>query len=75
MTKEYGARLRTLRQRAGLTQQKLAQAAGLSVSAVGRLEQGGNPSPETVAALAHALGIPIKALDPPAEPETTPGGS
>ncbi len=72
MSERFGSRLRELRLRAGLTQQAIAQAAGLSVSTVGRLEQGGNPTPETVTALARALGVPVGAFDPPADEEPLP---
>jgi transcriptional regulator with XRE-family HTH domain len=67
MADVFGARLKELRRRAGITQQALAQSAGLSVSTVARLEQGGRPAPETVALLARALGVPVGSLDPPAE--------
>ena len=70
MSDGFGARLRELRRRVGLTQQALARGAELSVSAVARLEQGGNPAPDTVAALCRALGVPVEAFDRTAEGET-----
>jgi len=50
--------LRRLRLAAGMTQQELATAAGLAVSAVAQLEVGriGDPKFSTVRALAKALG-------------------
>ncbi len=53
-----GGRVRALRRRAGLTQQRLARAAGLSVSAVCAIEQGRTrPQVETLRAIAAALGV------------------
>jgi predicted ATPase/DNA-binding XRE family transcriptional regulator len=53
----FGARLRRLREAAGLTQEELAVRAGLSRNAVGALERGlrKRPYPHTVRSLAHAL--------------------
>jgi predicted ATPase/DNA-binding XRE family transcriptional regulator len=55
----FGARLRTLREAAGLTQEELASRAGLSPNAVGTLERGQRrrPYPHTVRALADALDL------------------
>jgi len=55
----FGARLRGLRKDAGLTQQELAQRAGLSLNAVNALERGvrKHPYPHTVRSLADALGL------------------
>ena len=55
----FGERLRRLREAAGLTQEALAERAGLSVQAIGALETGKRrrPYPHTVAALADALGL------------------
>jgi transcriptional regulator with XRE-family HTH domain len=51
--------LKELRERAKLTQQDLAIAAGLSVSAVTQIEQGINTEPRltTIKKLARALGV------------------
>jgi transcriptional regulator with XRE-family HTH domain len=56
--------LRLARERAGLTQQQLAVAAGLSVSIVSQIEQGKTPDPRvsTVTSLARALGVGIQDL-------------
>lgn len=53
----FGARLRRLREVAGLTQEELASRAGLSADAVSALERGQrkHPYPHTVRALADAL--------------------
>jgi transcriptional regulator with XRE-family HTH domain len=55
----FGARLRTLREQAGLTQEELAEKAGLTSYAVSSLERGRRqrPYPHTVRSLADALGI------------------
>lgn len=54
---EFGARLRAYRESAGLTQEALAERAGLSVNAIGLLERGERqrPYPHTISALAAAL--------------------
>ena len=55
----FGAQLRTLRERAGFTQEELATIAGLSVHAVSALERGERKRPqvETVRALSAALDL------------------
>lgn len=69
-------RLKELRKAAGLTQQALAVAAGLSISLVIHLEAGRilDPRASTLRALAKALGTTVDALledagDDQAEPE------
>jgi predicted ATPase/transcriptional regulator with XRE-family HTH domain len=54
----FGTLLRTLRERAGLTQQELADRADLSPHAISSLERGSRarPYPHTVRSLADALG-------------------
>jgi predicted ATPase/DNA-binding XRE family transcriptional regulator len=54
----FGARLRLLRESAGLSQEELAERAGLSSHAISALERGARtrPYPHTVRALADALG-------------------
>jgi transcriptional regulator with XRE-family HTH domain len=62
---QFGARLRELREAAGLTQLGLAQKAGLHREAVGQLERGTrHPAWETVLALAEALGVSVAAFEP-----------
>lgn len=55
----FATRLRALRERAALTQEELADRAGLTSNAVGALERGERrrPYPHTVRALATALGL------------------
>jgi predicted ATPase/transcriptional regulator with XRE-family HTH domain len=55
----FGARLRDHRKAAGLSQEELAQRAGLSANAVGQLERGvrKHPYPHTVRSLADGLGL------------------
>lgn len=58
-SREFSHRLRELREVAGLTQEELAERAGLSVKAIGALERGHRrrPYPHTVRAIADALGL------------------
>ncbi len=56
-----GARVRRLRVRRALTQEQLAETAGVAVRTVQRAEEG-TMSAETVAALAAALGVPVETL-------------
>jgi transcriptional regulator with XRE-family HTH domain len=54
----FGERLKELREAAGLSQEALARAAGLSTSTVAKTEQRDiDPSWSTVQALAKALGV------------------
>ncbi|HET8626089.1 MAG TPA: tetratricopeptide repeat protein [Thermomicrobiales bacterium] len=55
----FGALLRDLRERGGLTQEELAERAGLSADAIGLLERGARrrPQRQTVRRLAAALGL------------------
>jgi transcriptional regulator with XRE-family HTH domain len=59
-----GPRLRALRKAANMTQQQLAEAAGLSISVVTQIEQGKTPDPRisTLWDLARALGVSIDQL-------------
>jgi non-specific serine/threonine protein kinase len=56
----FGARIQKLRQSAGLTQEELAERAGLTAAGVSALERGHRrrPHPHTVRALAAGLGLP-----------------
>ena len=58
------ARLKELRVAAGMSQQSLAVAAGLSVSLVSQIEQGSRSDPRisTTAALARAMGVTLDDL-------------
>src|SRR5262245_25293212 len=78
MTTEDGfaARLKELREQAGLTQQALADAAGMHRFGVAKLEQGlREPSWGTVKALCQALGVSCEAFnqEAAARPPTSPG--
>jgi transcriptional regulator with XRE-family HTH domain len=56
--REFGYRLRTLREAAGYSQEVLAEYAEVHINYVGRLERGlANPSLLVLRALARALGI------------------
>ena len=56
---EFATRLRRFRDAAGLTQEELAERAGLTVNAIGALERGERrrPYPHTVRVLGDALGL------------------
>src|ERR671916_3029432 len=56
----FGERLRRFREAAGLTQEELAERAGLTAKGIGALERGDRRRPyqHTVRALAAALGLP-----------------
>lgn len=65
-TMSFSGRLRALREAAGLTQQGLATKAGMSVSAVSKLEHAGiDPSWSTVVRLGKALGVSVSAFEEP----------
>jgi predicted ATPase/transcriptional regulator with XRE-family HTH domain len=55
----FGEVLRRFRERAGLSQEELAERAGLTANGIGALERGDRqrPYPQTVRALADALGL------------------
>lgn len=60
----FGAKLRRLRQAANMTQEELAERAGLTAKGIGALERGDRrrPYPHTVRALSEALGLsPVEA--------------
>lgn len=56
-------RIRTARINAGMTQQALADACGLSQAVIGRLERGDPPKDQTLADIAAALGFQASRLD------------
>ena len=60
---KLGARVRYLRESAGLTQAHVAEACGVAVQTISRVERGVKaPSLEVVAGLASALGVHPAAL-------------
>ncbi len=75
LAKAIAARLKFLREGAGLSQQDVAMKADLSLSLVAKMEQGkkADPRASTLLALAGALGVPpgrlLDDLFPPAPPE------
>lgn len=72
----FGARLTELRKAANLTQQQLADLAGMTKDGISQLEIGRrSPQWETVLTLAKALGVDCKAFqeqkpEPTAKPKT-----
>jgi transcriptional regulator with XRE-family HTH domain len=67
--KQFGARVKELRERAGLNQQGLAERIGMTVRTVSRLETGTQEATwPVVLALAEAFGVDCRAFqEPPAE--------
>ena len=60
---QFGKRLRKLRRERDLTQDQLAEAAGISVDMLSNIERGVNaPSFETLAKLARVLGVRVREL-------------
>ncbi|MEU9333108.1 helix-turn-helix transcriptional regulator [Streptomyces sp. NPDC048290] len=66
-----GDRLRDLRLRRGLTQERLAERAGLSLGVVKKLEAGGTARLDTYHALARALGVRTSTLFDSSGPHAT----
>ena len=61
--RQFGIRVRALREEAGLTQEELAHRAGMSRKTVGRVEVGGySPRLRHVFEIAHVLGRPTAEL-------------
>lgn len=59
MTDGFGKRLRALRKKAGLTQEKLAYLIGVHETTIRRWENNGDsPRAEDIYTIAHALGVP-----------------
>jgi len=70
---QLGARVRAARERAGLTQAALAEAAEMSVPTVARCEAGAREmTAYDMACLARALGVCPGALIPPADGPNSP---
>lgn len=64
--KLFGKRLKKFRKTKGLTQEQLAEKAGLHHTFIGAVERGSkNPSLESIAKIAEALGISLRELFPP----------
>lgn len=61
--KVLGMAIRTARRQSGITQQDLADLAGIGVRTVRAIESGtGNPSLGAVVTVANALGLNVRAL-------------
>src|SRR5262245_38633744 len=70
----FAGRLRELRQAAGLTQQQLANRAGLKLGGVRNLEQGRTyPEWPSVLALCAAMGVSCEAFQQPPVERESPG--
>lgn len=66
-----GTRVRDIRLARGLTQEQLAERAGLSLAVVKKIEQGGNGRLDTYHALARALKVRTSSLFDPGAPHAT----
>ncbi|MER6524707.1 helix-turn-helix transcriptional regulator [Streptomyces sp. NPDC001508] len=69
-----GDRLKELRLASGLTQERLAEQAGLSIGVVKKLERGGTARLDTYHALARALHVRTSVLFDPGGPHSTTRG-
>jgi transcriptional regulator with XRE-family HTH domain len=75
-TTAFGGRLRELREAAGLSQQELADKAGMHRQGVHKLEAGERePAWGSVLALAKALGVSVAAFEPGETPPPKRRGS
>lgn len=71
LTSRLGHRLRSLRERAGLSQDELARASGISRVSIGALERGDQRATlETLNLLARALDVPLASIVDKLERET-----
>ena len=63
LVERIGGELRARRERAGLTQELLAETVSISRSAIAKIEAGTNaPTIDTLVALAHALNVSARTL-------------
>lgn len=63
LPRDFGRRVRHLREERGLSQEKLAELAGLHRTIIGRFERGElNPTITSVAKIAKALGVSASEL-------------
>lgn len=58
----FGKRLRQLRKKSGLSQEKLAEKMGMSVDQIGHLERGNATTFDTLEKLAEKLDVEVKDL-------------
>ncbi len=57
-----GGRIREIRMKKGITQEKLGQMIGITTQAVSKWERGGSPDAEMIPLIADALGVSVNAL-------------
>lgn len=63
VTQKFGLKLKKLRKQKGLTQEKLAELAGLDYSYLNMIESGKkNPTLKLIAKLARVLEVPLEEL-------------
>lgn len=74
MSENFGARLKALRKKAGLTQSQLAEKIGVSLLTLFRWEKGERqPRVDEIKALAKALGVPENDLLNNSSPDSSSG--
>lgn len=60
-------RIRSAREKAGMTQTQLSEQTGIALSYISSLENGEiSPTNKTLVKIAHSIGIPVSLLDPSA---------
>jgi transcriptional regulator with XRE-family HTH domain len=61
---DIGSRIREMRKASGLTQEEVARATDISLTAYSQLERGVTRDPHysTLRQIAHALGVPVEVL-------------
>ncbi|MFE3883327.1 helix-turn-helix transcriptional regulator [Streptomyces lydicus] len=72
MSPQISNNVRSLRRAAGLSQEELAEASGLSLTTVAKIDQGGSGRMESFARLAEALGVDTEALFASGTPHPAP---
>ena len=60
---QFGKRLKTLRKQAGLTQEQLAEATGLTIESISNIERGlFGPKFDNLEKIANEIGVEVKEL-------------
>ena len=60
---DYGARIKEIREKAGMTQAKLSERSGISQEHISRIENGKfTPNLSTIASIANALNLTLNEL-------------
>ena len=63
LKKKFGQKVQSLRLEAGITQEQLADAVGLTIESISNIERGiFGPKFDNLEKIAEVLGVPVKAL-------------